>query len=225
MCKKIVCILLVLLNLLPLCACASGESAAVQVFSEREQSGNGLPQFFSNLIQKVRDVLNNAVNCFLRFIANKVLPLFISSDRSRLLSTNVQAANTRMEEVASAINAKDRGMLKQLFSELAQEEDNNLDAEIDELFEFISSKVISWERDSFMGKTANDYGKKTRFLRSVFVASSDNCKYYIVLYDYFVDTRNVKNEGLYMLEVSRFDYDGEWSPWQNRMRAGISIVK
>ena len=225
MCKKIVCILLVLLSLLLLCACAFNESTTVQVSSEGEQSGNGLPQFFSNLIQKVRDVLNNAVNCFLRFIANKVLPLFISSDRSRLLSTNVQAANTRMEEVASAINAKDRGMLKQLFSELAQEEDNNLDAEIDELFEFISSKVISWERNSFMGKTANDYGKKTRFLRSVFVASSDNCKYYIVLYDYFVDTRNVKNEGLYMLEISRFDYDGEWSPWQNHMRAGISIVK
>ena len=225
MCKKIVCILLVLLSLLLLCSCASGESATGQIFSKWEQSGSGLPQFFSNLIQKVRDVLNNAVNCFLRFIANKVLPLFIYSDRSRLLSTDLQAANTRMEEIASAINAKDRGMLKQLFSELAQEEDNNLDAEIDELFEFISSKVISWERDSFMGTTANDYGKKTRFLRSVFVASSDNCKYYIVLYDYFVDTRNVKNEGLYMLEISRFDYDGEWSPWQNHMRAGISIVK
>ena len=224
MCKKIVCILLVLLNLLPLCACASGESAAVQVFSEREQSGNGLPQFFSNLIQKVRDVLNNAVNCFLRFIANKVLPLFISSDRSGFLPMDEQA-NIRMEEVASAINAKDKETLKALFSEVACGEDEDLDAEINALFEFVPEEILSWERNSFMGKTANDYGKKTRFLRSVFVASSDNCKYYIVLYDYFVDTRNVKNEGLYMLEISRFDYDGEWSPWQNHMRAGISIVK
>ena len=160
--NRIVCILLVLLRLFLLCACASNESTTVQVSSEGGKSGNGPTQLLSNLIQKARDVLKSAVNHFLRFISNKVLPLLVSSDRSGFLPMDKQA-NIRMEEVASAINAKDKKALKALFSEVARGEDGDLDAEIDALFEFVPDEILSWNRSVSTEKITNEYGKKLDF--------------------------------------------------------------
>ena len=55
------------------------------------------------------------------------------------------------------------------------------------------------------------------------VTDVDTYSFFII--DYNVDTISPENEGVYMLEVHKSSYNGEWESWQKRMRAGISIVE
>ncbi len=51
----------------------------------------------------------------------------------------------------------------------------------------------------------------------------DEYVFFFILYP--VDTYDKENKGLYMLEVSKLSYSGEWKAWQDRMRAGLSIIQ
>lgn len=222
MCKRIVCILLVLLSFLLLCSCASGESTTVQVFSEGKQSRNGLPQFFSNLTQNVREVSNSMFDRITNLISNKV---FSSPGvkRSRVLSAAEQS-DARMQQIVAAINTKDNSAMKQLFSAKVQESDT-LDLEISELFELFPTEILSWDNNRGSTSYKNDYGKMSFKYSFTFYVYTENVEYKLFVYDYVANTISPENEGLYMLEISPLDYQGKWDTWQDRLHAGISIVK
>lgn len=130
-----------------------------------------------------------------------------------------------MEQIISAIKDKDKETLKLLFSEQALDEAIDFDSEIDSLFDFIQGDIDSWERDGLGSDESIDYGKKSLMIRFAITINTDKDDYVLFVIDYNVDTKNPDNQGVYMLEVSKSSYSGEWESWQKRMHAGISIVE
>nr|WP_278309018.1 DUF5104 domain-containing protein [Papillibacter cinnamivorans] len=78
----------------------------------------------------------------------------------------------------------------------------------------------SWSSD---GSIQN--GNKSLMIRPGFKVKTNEEEYSFFVIDYNVDTIDPDNEGVYMLEVSKTSYSGEWGSWQDRMRAGIFIVE
>jgi len=112
-----------------------------------------------------------------------------------------------------------------LFSDKVIEESDDFDGEITVLFDFIHGDIVSWEREGWASDESIEHGKKSLMIRFAINVNTDKEGYRFFVIDYNTDTINPDNEGVYMLEVSKSSYDGEWDSWQNRMRAGISIVE
>ena len=91
--------------------------------------------------------------------------------------------------------------------------------------EFIQGDIISWEREGCSLDGEKENGKQSYMLRFTIKINTDKDNYEIFVIDYNRDTIAPDNEGVYMLELSKSSYDGEWDYWQNRMCAGISIVE
>ncbi len=161
-----------------------------------------------------------------------VLLLFSSCGRigrsSILEKINIpeeQKADERMTQIVSAIKADDKEALKSLFSRKAIDEADDFDDELDSLFDFIQGDISSWEGISWSSSEVRENGDKSLMLRPDYKVVTDVDEYSFFLIDYTVDTIDPNNEGIYMLEVSKLSYNGEWEAWQSRMRAGISIVE
>lgn len=134
-------------------------------------------------------------------------------------------ADSRMEQIISAIKNKDSEALTSLFSKQALDGAVDINDETEYLFNFIQGDISSWKRDGFASDKSIDYGKSSLMIRFTITINTDKDDYEIYVIDYNKDTLNPDNEGVYMLEVSKSSYNGEWDYWQNRMRAGISIVE
>lgn len=148
-----------------------------------------------------------------------------SNEAGGLIMIEEQKADERMEKIISAIKANDKEALKLLFSKIAIDESDDFDGEVDSLFDFIQGDIISWKRDGWGSDESIADGKKSLMIRPGFKVVTDVEEYMLFLIDYAVDTIDPDNEGVYMLEVSKSSYSGEWDSWQVRMRAGISIVE
>ena len=135
-----------------------------------------------------------------------------------------QKADERMEQIISAIKANDKEALKSLFSKKALDEIDDLDGEVDSLFNFIQGDITSWERDGWASDESIEYGKKSLMIRFAINVNTDKDKYRFFIIDYSTDTINPDNEGVYMLEVRLAETHNSGS-WQDRMRPGISIVE
>lgn len=136
-----------------------------------------------------------------------------------------QKADERILQIVSAIKADDESALKSLFSRKAIDEADDFDGELDSLFDFIQGDISSWERSDWSSDETVRNGGTSLMLRSDYKVVTDVEEYSFFLIDYTVDTIDPNNEGVYMLEVSKLSYSGEWEAWQIRMRAGISIVE
>ena len=127
-----------------------------------------------------------------------------------------------MEQIISAIKDNDKDALKALFSKKALDEDSSFDNELDNLFEFIQGNVDTWTRDGLAGDGDIEYGKKSMMIRFPINVSTDKNNYEFYVIDYYTDTINPDNQGVYMLEVKLKGAPNTGS-WQERMRAGIYI--
>ncbi len=135
-------------------------------------------------------------------------------------------ADMRMEQIVSALKGKDKKALKSLFSKKALDESNDFDRGTDLLFNFIQGDIESWVlEDGWSSDESIDGGESSLMIRFSFDLKTDKESYNFFIIDYNTDNINTDNNGVYMLEVSKSSYSGEWEPWQKRMRAGISIVK
>lgn len=139
-----------------------------------------------------------------------------------LIVNEGQNADERMEQIIVAVKNKDKESLKGLFSEEAIEE-ANIDIEMDLLFDFIKGDIERWERDSFASDESIRNGKKSLMIRSNYIVVTDEETYEFYVIDFYTDTINPDNEGIYMLEIITSEYDGEFDAWQERMRAGFRI--
>ena len=135
-------------------------------------------------------------------------------------------ADARMNQIVSAIKDTDKEALKSLFSKKALDEDKNLENELDNLFGFLQGNIDTWAlEDGWSSSESIDHGKNSLMIRFSFDLKTDKDSYSFFIIDYNPDTINPDNQGVYMLEVSKTSYSGEWESWQKRMRAGISIVE
>lgn len=124
--------------------------------------------------------------------------------RSALLniSNDDDLAKSRLKKVLVALKNQDRIELKSMFSQQALKEADDIDGNIDSLFDFFQGKVVSWKKDS--GPTvfkSNHYGHNKKEINSYYYVTTDKGKYYFLFEDFPVDTDHPDNVGLYLLLV------------------------
>lgn len=134
-------------------------------------------------------------------------------------------ADDRMEQIVAALKEKNIESLKSLFSAKSISEAENFENDFDRLFQFFQGTIETWERDSLAADRSIEYGKQSLMIRYGILISTDIDDYSLFIIDYNIDTINPDNEGIYMLEISKQSYDGEWDSWQERMAPGISIIE
>ena len=134
-------------------------------------------------------------------------------------------ADDRMEQIVAALKEKNIESLKSLFSAKSISEAENFENDFDRLFQFFQGTIETWERDSLAADRSIDYGKQSLMIRYGILISTDIDDYSLLIIDYNIDTINPDNEGIYMLEIWKQSYDGEWDSWQERMVPGISIIE
>ena len=111
-----------------------------------------------------------------------------------------------------------------MFSKKALDEANDFENDADYLFEFLQGTIDTWERDGIAGSESIEYGKKSLMIRFAININTNKEVYRLFVIDYNTDTINPDNEGVYMLEVRTADSPNTGS-WQQRMRAGISVIE
>ena len=135
-------------------------------------------------------------------------------------------ADDRIEQIISSLKVKNKDALNALFSNKALSESNDFDDEVDRLFEFMKGNITSWKREGGVDSDESaEQGKKSLMLRYSILISTDIDDYCVFVIDYNTDTIDKDNEGIYMLEISKQSYHGDWAPWQERMFPGISIIE
>jgi hypothetical protein len=131
-------------------------------------------------------------------------------------------ADARMEEILDALKNDDKEALKALFSEKALSEADDMEGQLDYLFDFFQGSVESWERTGFSSGESIRDGKKSVVQRSFFTVKTDQDEYRFFLIDYPKDTINPDNKGLYTLRViKKVDEDTEFTKWTYMEIAGI----
>lgn len=149
----------------------------------------------------------------------------INATGGGIIVSEPQKADERMEQIISALKDKDKEALKSLFSTTAIEESDDLDSEIKALFDLLQGNIISWERDGWASDESIESGKKSLMIRFAINVSTDKDVYRFFVIDYNVDTMNPDNQGVYMLELIQDYGEKDLDSWQDRMRAGISILE
>jgi len=135
-------------------------------------------------------------------------------------------ADDRIEQIISSLKEKNKDSISALFSNKALSESNDFDKEIDRLLEFMEGNITSWEREDGVDSDESvEHEKKSLMLRYSILISTDIDDYCVFVIDYNTDTIDNDNEGIYMLEISKKSYNGDWAPWQERMLPGISIIE
>lgn len=134
-------------------------------------------------------------------------------------------ADNRMKKIVKAINEEDSEAMKAMFSSKAQEESEELDQEIEDLFSFIEGDINKWEQESWGAGDSIRHGKKRTQLRSWYIVETEQEVYGFFILDYTKDTIEPENEGLYTIHVwvkSREDEEAEkFHGWQTMVIPGI----
>jgi len=132
-------------------------------------------------------------------------------------------ADAQMEKIMSAIMDQDKEALRLLFSEKALKEANDFDERIDYLFALFEDNIDNYERDGWASDGSRENSNKTLMIRFSIVINPDKEEYRLFIIDYYTDTINPDNQGIYMIELIKSENRSSLEPWQDRMRAGIYI--
>ena len=126
-----------------------------------------------------------------------------------------------MTQIVDIIKSQDREALKSLFSRKALEEAEGFDGKMDDFFSFIQGDINSWESTGWSSNGAIEYGKRTLSIQSGFSIETDIANYTIFVIDYYIDTIEPDNEGIFMIQIRTTEYTKDIGSWQERMRAGF----
>ncbi|MBP3580024.1 MAG: DUF5104 domain-containing protein [Clostridia bacterium] len=173
---------------------------------------------------------------FLCLLITLLLIMFIScdwkghssvmkSERALFFNDDTKIAEDLTEEIIRCINSKDYVSLKKLFSEKAQNSIDNFDLQTQELESFLNGSVTLEEWDKAVSaRTEYKDGNISKMLTYSFtLLLTGNETYTCFVVDYCNDSITPNNEGLYMLEFAKIDYD-DYKPLEERLVPGISIL-
>jgi len=110
-------------------------------------------------------------------------------------------AAVRLEQIIETLKNQDKDTIKGMFSEQAQDEAKDLDAEIDYLFTLIEGNIESWEKIGGSVDESTNEGHTTTKFRYRFNVYTDKEQYLFSILEYTKDADNPKNIGLYCLKV------------------------
>ena len=147
----------------------------------------------------------------------------LGGKRTEMLNENEKEKEiNRIDQIISLIENKDGESMKAIFSQTVLEEDENLENEIGYLFDFFQGEVVSC-KDSGVGESeTNEYGNKTKKVRSFYKIETDFDSYLVFLFEYTEDTNNSENLGVYSLRIIKEeDRDTQFTSWQDMVIPGI----
>ena len=115
---------------------------------------------------------------------------------------DIEQADARMEQVFDEIKQQNKDGLKELFSEKAIDEAENINIEIDDFLSFVQGEVVSWNRDdSPIVYDIVEQGSKSKQLITWYTLNTEKQNYLVLLVDYPIDTINPENAGLYSIRI------------------------
>ena len=110
-------------------------------------------------------------------------------------------ATNRLEQIIEAINIRDKDIIKEMFSEQAISEAEDLDGGVNYLFTLIDEKILSWDKIGGSVDESIDEGRTTTMYWYRFNINTENEQYLISISEYTKDDENPKNIGLYSIKV------------------------
>ena len=113
----------------------------------------------------------------------------------------------RIAQVLDLIESKDKEGLKTLFSSQALIEVNDIDQQIDDLFEYFDSGFISW---AYVSKNIHEsilQGERTYKYGARFNVQTETQQYRIVLAECYYDNTNKNNVGIELIAVRKESED------------------
>ena len=139
-----------------------------------------------------------------------------------LYSDDGQKADARLEQVIAAMENRDKGALRAMFSEQALSEAVELDERMDYIFDFIQGDILSWKRDAGGASAINHYGHRDKGSIYWFTVTTDEDEYLFFLMECLENTDHPENVGLYMLQViKKEDEDTQFPKDLENRYAGI----
>ena len=135
---------------------------------------------------------------------------FLGEDRDSRL------ADKATNDLCSSIKDRDKAAVKNLFSEKARSEADDIDAQIDKLFAFIDGEVVAWKRRELdpMVKDDVEYGQISKQEWFWVYLKTEKDVYAMYLSYYPINDFESESEGIYSLLVVRAadkDRLEEWS--------------
>lgn len=144
-----------------------------------------------------------------------------------LYDNDDEVANSKLEEMLSAIESKDKEKLESLFAKNALLEIKDFDDSAEELFNYYEGNYISY--DDGAGADASetiDFGNKQKELYPKYEVQTSESKYRITMRMISVDTQNHDNVGVwsfYIIDAER-DSDTYYAYWgDNKYTTGINV--
>lgn len=129
-----------------------------------------------------------------------------------------------LQEIIKALEERDKEGLKNMFSSVALEEANNIDAGIEYIIEFYQGNIIS-KKHSLVGSNSKNYGENASQLECFYRVTTDVDKYIVFFINQLEDTKNPENVGLYMLQMIKLsDREKEFDWGEKRQSVPVFIV-
>ncbi len=139
-----------------------------------------------------------------------------SGDMSLILDGSDQEISDKtVEKIIKAINEKDADSVKSIFSKDATDKSGDMDENIQKLFSFIDEEIVSYEKSSSAGSFESfDSNYKIKLIDSYYYVSTANNKYFFLIDNYSINTKNPECQGVKLLLIVNAEdrlkvYDGE----------------
>ena len=140
-----------------------------------------------------------------------------------------EIANKKFDKILDAIQNRNAGDLKKLFSNKSINETNDFDSSMDALFKFFKGKVTSYNDWSgpqvSQGKNDDGTGRNWKSLQSTYDVKTNEGQYRFAIKEYTLDTAVPDNIGICSLYIIKFeDSDQKLAYWgDGKWRSGIVI--
>lgn len=146
------------------------------------------------------------------------------SVRNTYIVNDEQQAKACFEKIRVALEAKDTETFETLFSKQARTEVDDIEDEIQKLFDFIDGKIISWKYDGDQTSYSISEHKREKSICSWHVVNTDNEIYRFFIIDNVLDDINPDNVGLYAVRVIKEkNYEEQRSILQKTDVPGIYV--
>ena len=131
----------------------------------------------------------------------------------------------RLEQIINAIKNQDKDSMKRMFSQQAQDITDDLDGQIDYLFEYIQGNIESWETLSGGVNESINNGHIVKGSAYRFEVKTDKQEYLFYPVECTENTDHPENVGLYVLQVMKLEDRSEYfhGGGPKTLPAGIDI--
>jgi hypothetical protein len=150
----------------------------------------------------------------------------------RFYSTNSEQADDMMYRITVAMDNRDEAALKELFSELAIGESDDMDAQIANLFDFYEGKMISYER---YGPGSHSEKNEDMYYKKIFASydiQTDSEAYRMTFEFCTIDSEHPDNLGILSIYIIKHEDDSTpdyayWGPkdWEPGIHIEGKLLK